>query len=228
MIGKTNVLISLDASFSSPERFQRFLNRKPHWVTCTFVGADSSSSHYRINIECSLRNAKRKDFWDSLQDALRGNAYCWDNHGSMSINIGDIVGNKNGAFTKFLYLLYKIAPSQASIIFGRSLRMPMVVANLTQDLSLFGIYSPYCSDIKKLIGRKIAGNIGEDIDASCGRITLNIFRSTMNSDRLAGIFEFLDLACRFSKNTSWNNLISLRFVEYVNQRVKSNFLKQIF
>ena len=217
--------IILDAVFKSAESFERFLNRKPHWASYIL----KEDLYYEIIVDCTLKEGRDINYWKQLQDALDGNALCWDVYGNMRVIVDtDFVGFKNGAFDKFCYSLYQMIPSNLRSIFGRPFQYPAEVYNLVNDLYTLGIGPEFCPEIKQLIGKKIVDNCDSNLELKDGKLHIKNIRSTMSSQRLAGIVEFLDVVCRYCKSTSWKSIGTTNLFEYVNCRITNDLLKQIF
>lgn len=221
----TKISIVLDAVFKSAKSFERFLHRKPHWASYNL----KEDLYYEIIVDCTLREGRDINYWKQLQDALEGNALCWDVFGNMRIIVDyDFIGFKNGAFNKFCYSLYRMIPSKVHSIFGRHFYLQSEVQTLLSDLSTLGIGPESCPEIKQLIGKKIVENCDSNIEPKDGRLHIKNLRATMSSQRLAGIVEFLDVVRRYCKGTSWKTMDSINIYEYLCSRVKSDFLKTVF
>lgn len=221
----TKMSIVFDAVFRTPVQFERFLNRKPHWASYYL----KEDLHYEIVVDFTLKEGRDINYWKKLQDALEGNALCWDVFGNMRIIVdSDFVGFKNGAFDKFCYLLYQVIPTKVCSIFGRHFPCPSAVQNILSDLSTLGINSVFCPEIKQLIGKKIAENCDSNIELKDGKLHIKNLRATMSSRRLSGIVEFLDVVRRYCKSTSWKSIEAFNLFDYVNCRITNDFLKQIF
>lgn len=225
MKNTSKLSIVFDACFKSAESFERFLNRKPHWA----YYRQKNGLHYEIVVDCTLREGRDINYWKQLQDALEGNALCWDVFGNMRIIVdSDFVGFKNGAFDKFCYSLYQLIPSKVRSIFGRHFPCPSAVQNILSDLSTLGIRIESCPEIKQLIGKKIVENCDSNIELKDGKLHIKNLRATMSSHRLAGIVELLDVVRRYCKSTSWKSIEVFNLFEYVNCRITNDFLKQTF
>lgn len=221
----TKMSIVFDAVFKSEESFERFLNRKPHWASYNL----KEDLYYEIVVDCTLREGRDINYWKQLQDALEGNALCWDVFGNMRIIVdSDFIGFKNGAFDKFCYSLYQLFPSKVRAIFGRPFQDSSEVCNLVTDLSTLGIGPEFCPEIKQLIGKKITENCARNLELKDGKLYIKNLRATMSSQRLAGIVEFLDVVRRYCKSTSWKSIEAINLFEYVSGRVTNDFLKQTF
>lgn len=219
------ISIVFDARFKSAESFGRFLNRKPHWA-CYRLKEDF---YYEIVVDCTLAEAKDINRWKELQDALDGNALCWDIFGDMRIVVdADFIGFKNGAFDKLCYSFFQMIPSKVGVAFGRQPHLPTPVSQLISDLDTLGISPGFCPEIKQLVGKKISEFHHSNFDLIDGKLHIKNLRSTMNSQRLVGIVEFIELVCMYCKGTSWKSMNTINIREYVNRRVKSDFLKSFF
>ena len=118
--------------------------------------------------------------------------------------------------------------SKVRSIFGRPLQYPSDVYSLVADLNTLGISSEFCPEIKQLIGKKITENCDYNLELKDGKLHIKNLRSTMSSQRLAGIVEFLDVVRRYCKSTSWKSIGPISLFEYVNCRITNDFLKQVF
>lgn len=217
--------IVFDAHFKSAANFESFLNRKPHWA-CYRLKEDLL---YEIVVDCTLAEAKDLSRWKVLQDALEGNALCWDAYGDMRVVVdADFIGFKNGAFDKLCYSLYQMIPSRVGSTFGRSPYCPTLATTLLSDLATLGISPEFCPEIKQLIGKRLTESCVSNLELVDGKLLIKNIRSTRNHKRIVGIVEFIELVCMYCKGTSWESMDSINICEYLHRRVKSDFLKSIF
>lgn len=220
---KSTVSITLDARFKSTDSLERFLNRKPHWASYRH----KEDLVYEVVAYCTMKEARDIRHWKALQDALDGNALCWDTYGNMSLSFdGELIGSKNGAFDKLCYTIYSLIPSETRRLFGKPMNYPVSALQLIQDLEALGLGPSYCPAIKQQVGKKMADN--NCIELVGDRMVVKNLRSTMSASRLVGIIEFFELVCRYSKSTSWNKLGDISLREYMIRRIKTEFLTSIF
>ena len=217
--------IVFDARFKSAANFESFRNRKPHWA-CYRLKEDLL---YEIVVDCTLAEAKNLNRWKELQDALEGNALCWDVFGDMRVVVDtDFIGFKNGAFDKLCYSFFNMIPSNVRTVFGKQPIYPSPVSQLISDLDTLGISPEFCPEIKQLVGKRLTEHCGSNLELVDGKLLFKNIRSTQNHQRIVGIVEFIELVCMYCKGTSWKSMNSINIYEYVNRRVKSDFLKTIF
>ena len=217
--------IVFDACFKSAATFESFRNRKPHWA-CYRLKRDLL---YEIVVDCTLAEAKDLNRWKELQEALEGNALCWDVYGDMRVVVdADFIGFKNGAFDKLCYSFFNMIPSKVSSVYGRHPQYPSSVSQLISDLDTLGISPEFCPEIKQLVGKRLTEHCGSNLELVDGKLLFKNIRSTRNHLRIVGIVEFIELVCMYCKGTSWKSMNSINIYEYVNRRVKSDFLKTIF
>ena len=219
------ISIVFDARFKSSANFVSFLNRKPHWA-CYRLKEDL---YYEIVVDCTLAEAKDLNRWKELQDALDGNALCWDIFGDMRVIVdADFIGFKNGAFDKLCYSFFQMIPYNVRSAFGRHPHHPAPVSQLIADLGTLGINPAFCPEIKQLVGKRLTENCSSNLELVDGKLLIKNIRSTQNHQRIVGIVEFIELVCMYCKGTSWKSMSTITIYEYVNRRVKSDFLKSIF
>lgn len=221
----TKISIAFDACFKSAVAFERFLNRKPHWASYRL----QEDLLYEIIVDCTLAEAKDLNRWKVLQDALEGNALCWDVFGDMRVVVDtDFIGFKNGAFDKLCYSIYQLIPSKVRVTFGRHPHFPSPVSGLISDLETLGISPEFSPEIKQLIGKRLTECCSSNLELVDGKLLIKNIRSTQNPQRLVGIVEFIALVCMYCKGTSWKTMSTIDIYEYLHHRVKSDFLKTIF
>ena len=217
--------IVFDARFKSAANLESFLNRKPHWACYR----QKEDLYYEIVVDCTLAEAKDLNRWKELQDALDGNALCWDIFGDMRVIVdADFIGFKNGAFDKMCYSIFNMIPSKVRVAFGRHPQFPAPISQLISDLDTLGISPEFCPEIKQLLGKRLTEHCGRNLELVDGKLIIKNIRSTQNHQRIVGIVEFIELVCMYCKGTSWKSMNSINIYEYVNRRVKSDFLKTIF